>query len=212
MLKHSVVLISSCIVLIAFGICFTGCSSDKERDISESNQSVAEGPEADSQKPAPAVEEAEAEPENPSATVDAPVIEYKSTTSIAGKPDAGSGDKTPPVEVVLLSKLWKTPTKGAVLFTHQNHIKTLNISCSECHHIYEKGKNVWNEDMPVAKCETCHDEPTVKGERTLSPEAQKKNLKMAFHSNCQGCHKKTKKENPETKAPVKCSECHGKKE
>jgi len=212
MSKDSKWLMLSCIVLIAFVICFTGCSSKEEKDISESNPLVAEGPETDLQKPVSAVQKATAEEEKPSATVDALATEQKDTTSIGKEFKMDSGNKTPPVEVVLLSNLWKTHTKGAVVFTHQNHIKAHNISCRECHHVYEEGKNVWNEGMPIAKCETCHDEPTVKGERTLPPEAQKKNLKLAFHDNCQGCHKKTRKENPETKAPVKCSECHGKKE
>ena len=65
--------------------------------------------------------------------------------------------------------------------------------------------------MPVEKCEACHNELTVKGERKLALDVKKKNLKLAFHDNCRACHKELRKENPETKAPTKCSQCHEKK-
>jgi hypothetical protein len=65
--------------------------------------------------------------------------------------------------------------------------------------------------MPVQKCEACHDEPTHKGEKTLSKDLQKRNLKLAFHNNCRTCHRKAKKENPNTDAPTTCGKWHEKK-
>ena len=95
------------------------------------------------------------------------------------------------------------------VFKHDEHNETAEIEeCNECHHIYEDGKNTWKDGMAVARCGECHDEPTIKSETKLPPEDQKKNLKLAFHNNCRACHKALKKENPETKAPVTCKQCH----
>jgi len=112
--------------------------------------------------------------------------------------------------ITIYAKLFKKHTKGPVKLTHDKHSKDYKIACNECHHVYENGKNVWKEGKDVDKCEVCHNEPTVKREKTLPPDLQKKNLKMAFHNNCRACHKKIKKENPAIKAPTKCNECHKK--
>ncbi len=127
------------------------------------------------------------------------------------KCEKGAAAQTPPANMELYSPLWKTHKKSAVEFQHEKHYKDYKIPCNECHHIYKDGKNVWKEGMEVKKCEECHNEPTIKGEKRLSPELQKKNLKLAFHNNCIGCHKKVKKENPKTKAPTTCSKCHPRK-
>ncbi|NLI80541.1 MAG: cytochrome c3 family protein [Deltaproteobacteria bacterium] len=111
-------------------------------------------------------------------------------------------------EFEIKSALWPTPTKAAVKFTHKKHSEDYKIACTECHHVVKDGKNVWKEGDPVEKCEKCHNEPTVQGEKKLPPEQQKLNLKLAFHNNCQECHKKHKKEKPDTTAPVTCAQCH----
>lgn len=111
-------------------------------------------------------------------------------------------------EIVIKSALWPTPTKAAVAFTHKKHAVDYKIACADCHHKFEAGKNVWKEGDAVDKCEVCHNEPTVQGEKKLPPEQQKLNLKLAFHENCQGCHQKLKKEKPDTTAPVTCTGCH----
>ncbi len=212
MSKHSILSILLLVMVMAFAFCWVGCSSEEEEDTTASTTPAAEGPETDLQKPVPAVEKTKTEPEKVSPAVEEPETEQKSTAAIEKDPDEPSGDKPPQAEIVLLSKLWETHTRGAVKLTHENHIKVHKIRCSECHHVYEDGKNVWEEGMPAAKCETCHNELTVKGEKKLPPDDQKKNLKLAFHNNCRGCHKEVKKENPETKAPLKCSQCHEKKQ
>jgi len=89
-------------------------------------------------------------------------------------------------EMVIKSALWPTPTKAAVPFTHKKHSVDYKIACTDCHHKFEGGKNVWKEGDAVDKCEVCHNEPTVQGEKKLPPEQQKLNLKLAFHENCQG--------------------------
>ncbi|NSW85166.1 MAG: cytochrome c3 family protein [Syntrophobacteraceae bacterium] len=116
-------------------------------------------------------------------------------------------DKGPDV-MSIKAGLWPTPTKAPVEFTHKKHYEDHKIACADCHHVYKDGKNVWKEGDPVEKCEKCHTEPTIQGEKKLPPDQQKLNLKIAFHDNCQGCHQKLKKENPETKAPVTCAQCH----
>ena len=117
-----------------------------------------------------------------------------------------TGDATK--EMIIVSSLFKTHTKGEVRFTHERHAKDYNIACDECHHVYKDGKNVWQQGMPVEKCQDCHDEATVKGEKKLAPDVQKRNLKLAFHKNCVTCHRNVKKENPETTAPTTCTTCH----
>ena len=124
---------------------------------------------------------------------------------------ARSTGQTPPAEIVILSGLWKTHTRGPVRLSHEKHIRIHKINCDECHHIFKDGKNTWKKGMAVAKCETCHNEPTIKGVKKLPPDLQKKNLKLAFHNTCLGCHRQVKGKTPETKAPVKCAQCHAKK-
>jgi hypothetical protein len=194
-------------VVTAFLICCAGCSPEGEKGPAVNDGTVTEGSEAGSKETVPAADTAKTEPEK----APSPETAKESTATMTETLDLESADNVLPKEVVLLSQLWKTHTRGAVKLTHENHIKTQKISCRECHHIYKDGKNIWDESMQATKCETCHDELTVKGENKLPPDVQKKNLKLAFHNNCRGCHKKIKTENPETKAPLKCSECHEKK-
>jgi len=115
-------------------------------------------------------------------------------------------------EFEIKSELWKEHTKPAVPFTHLKHADDYGIACNECHHVFEGGKNVWEEGDDVQKCEECHNEPTIKGEKKLPEAQQKLNLKLAFHNNCTGCHKAHKKENKDTTAPITCTQCHPKAE
>jgi hypothetical protein len=110
--------------------------------------------------------------------------------------------------ITIKAALWPTPTKAPVEFTHKKHAEDYKIACADCHHKFEGGKNVWKEGDPVQKCEACHTEPTIQGEKKLPPDQQKLNLKLAFHDNCVGCHQKLKKDKPDTKAPVTCTGCH----
>jgi hypothetical protein len=102
----------------------------------------------------------------------------------------------PPQTVVL-----KGPTKPAVDFNHKKHAETLKIACTECHHKYVNGKNVWKQGDPVQKCDACH---TL----NAAPGAKPMGLKEALHKNCIDCHKKEKAAGK--KAPTMCNECHKK--
>jgi len=114
--------------------------------------------------------------------------------------------------ITIYADLFTTHTKGPVEFPHDKHNKKFNVACNECHHVYENGKNIWNKEAKPEKCEVCHNEPTVKKEKSLPPDLQKKNLKLAFHNKCLGCHRKRKAENPELNPPTTCSGCHKKAE
>jgi hypothetical protein len=127
-------------------------------------------------------------------------------TTPAEDPKAASSET-----ITIYAQLFNKHTKGPVKFTHDKHGKDYKITCNECHHVYNNGTNVWKEGMDVEKCEICHNEPTVKKEKTLPLDVQKKNLKLAFHNNCKACHRKIKNEKPASKAPTTCSGCHEKK-
>ena len=78
-------------------------------------------------------------------------------------------------------------------FLHGTHVDRQKIACNICHH---KDKDPQN---PKA-CTTCHEAKEAKGG---APAA-----KDAFHTMCQGCHKKAVAKG--VSAPAKCNECHKK--
>jgi hypothetical protein len=110
------------------------------------------------------------------------------------------------------SKLFPKHKKSIVTFTHKKHNVDYKIPCTDCHHVYKDGKNVFKEGDPVQKCDECHSEakaPKAKeGEPKLSKEEKiKKYYYSAIHENCGGCHKALKKEAKPT-GPTTCKECH----
>lgn len=115
-----------------------------------------------------------------------------------------------PDTISIKPALWSELTKGPVEFSHKKHNVDYKLACTECHHKYENGTNVWKQGDPVDKCEKCHTEPTITGEKKLTADQQKLNLKLAFHNNCIECHKTYKKDHPDTTAPVVCAKCHPK--
>ncbi len=125
---------------------------------------------------------------------------------------SGAAEQKAPEVMEIQAKLWKTHTKGPVKFEHKKHAEEYKIKCENCHHVYENGKNVWKEGDKVQKCMECHNEPTIKGEKKLPEDKQKLNLKLAFHNNCQGCHRDLKKKDKEkySKIPTTCIKCHTK--
>jgi hypothetical protein len=135
------------------------------------------------------------------------VLMFASTVALV----VGAADKQQaPDSITIQSTLWPQVTKGPVTLNHKKHNEELKVACAECHHAYQDGKNVWKEGDPVKKCQECHNEPTIQMEKKLPPDQQKLNLKIAFHTNCQECHKKFKKDHAESKIPVTCAGCHPK--
>jgi hypothetical protein len=108
-----------------------------------------------------------------------------------------------PDELKIKSDAFTKYKKGAVQFTHKKHSVDYKIACAECHHVYKEGKNVFKEGDPVQKCSACHDAVKSKG--------KVKKLMLAYHRNCQGCHKQLEKAGKKTGPTRKCNDCHEKK-
>jgi hypothetical protein len=108
-----------------------------------------------------------------------------------------------PDEFSIKSDAFPKFKKGAVRFSHKKHTIDYKIACNECHHVYKDGKNVYKEGDPVQKCSACHD--PVKSEGAV------KKLMLAYHRNCQGCHKELIKAGKNTGPTTKCNDCHEKK-
>ena len=108
-----------------------------------------------------------------------------------------------PDEICVYSDAFKTHKKGLVKLTHKKHTVDYKVACTECHHVYEGGKNIHKEGDPVQKCAACHDPVQSKG--------KVKKLMLAYHKNCQGCHKTLKKAGKATGPTTKCNDCHAKK-
>jgi hypothetical protein len=88
--------------------------------------------------------------------------------------------------------------RPGVHFKHALHIE--GLECLDCHHRYEKGKNVLDEgeleeNAPNVKCISCH-----KDSDSISP-------KNAFHRQCMGCHMSIRKQGRHS-GPELCGECH----
>jgi len=202
MTNSRIIFVLSCLITMSIILCGTGCTPDEKNEyVNNENAQI----------PDPAQEQPKIQTEKTAPPAEIPDTVPEGKINKTAESDVESEGKMPPAELVLISDLWEKHTKGAPILTHEKHIEVHKIECNECHHVYEGGENLWKEGMPVDKCEKCHNEPTIKGEKKLPPDVQKKNLKLAFHGNCKGCHKKVKKENPETTAPVTCKQCHPKK-
>ena len=104
-----------------------------------------------------------------------------------------------PDEITIENQGYKSDKKGGVKFSHKKHNADYKVTCAECHHDYQGGKNVWKEGDTVKKCGDCHDPEAKKGKVDK--------LQNAYHKNCKNCHKEKGE-----KAPFKkCNDCHEKK-
>jgi hypothetical protein len=109
-----------------------------------------------------------------------------------------------PEEIVIENESYKSDKKGPVRFSHLDHSESYDVACTECHHDYQDGKNVWKEGAPIKKCFVCHN--------PLKSEEKVKKLKLAFHRNCKNCHKDLAKKGISKDAPYKkCNDCHEKR-
>jgi hypothetical protein len=138
-----------------------------------------------------------------------------------------AADQEVPKILTMNSKVYKGAGLQKMIhlpFSHQKHSdkteqKGYNIACSECHHRYEEGKNLWKEGDKVEKCEVCHKEPgPTKEEKKAARKDKEKQRELikkyhysAVHSNCLKCHKDMKKSGAEKFGPVGCTKgCHNK--
>jgi len=90
--------------------------------------------------------------------------------------------------------------RASAFFTHDSHMESLD--CKDCHHRFENGKNVIEEDeidgSDAMRCRTCHNEDS-------SIDA-----KQAFHRQCITCHRAYKNEG-KASGPRTCGTCHPQK-
>ena len=108
-----------------------------------------------------------------------------------------------PDDVTIENKGYKSDKKGPVKLSHKKHSADYKVACTECHHEYKDGKNVWKEGQPVKKCSACHS--------PLKTEGKVKKLQNAYHNNCKNCHKELVTAKKSDKAPFKkCTDCHQK--
>ena len=107
-----------------------------------------------------------------------------------------------PETLTLMSPALQTRERPPVSFPHGRHMEG-DLSCKDCHHRYEQGKNVLDESdlepgKPGIRCQECHG-PRGRG-----------SLQEVFHRQCLGCHQKMAKEGRKN-VPRYCGECHVKK-
>jgi cytochrome c553 len=113
---------------------------------------------------------------------------------------ANAATTAPDKDIVIHSSdVFTAPKQTPVTFSHAKH---KDAKCTDCHHEYKDGKNVWKEGQEVKKCSACH---------KLKDEGKVVKLEKAYHNLCQNCHKALKKENKKT-GPTACAKCHPKKE
>lgn len=118
-----------------------------------------------------------------------------------------ANNNSPPANVVINNTGYAKDRKTPVRFSHERHVKEHNIACTQCHHVYKDGKNVWKQGEPVKKCIECHN--------PVKKEGRKMRLMRAYHKNCMGCHRKLAKEGKISRSKYKklrkCSTCHVRK-
>ena len=91
-------------------------------------------------------------------------------------------------------------SRPAVYFPHEIHMET--YECLDCHHDYQSGENVLDEDDLEedgnARCAACHLKSASIG------------LKSAYHRQCMGCHRLVNQQDG-ARLPITCGDCHPRK-
>ena len=129
------------------------------------------------------------------------LVASTSITIIAANFLPASDEQEMPENIVLDQEMCGKNRRSPVEFSHLSHAEDYGLSCDECHHDYVDGENIWKEEDWINKCIECHDPCESDGEV--------KKLKIAFHKNCIGCHRKIKSEWGSTDAPFRaCKDCH----
>ena len=170
-----------CIICIAFFL--EGCGGREEQPEKALSESAEFNMEGGQKERAPREEP----PKIPQSVASPPLKEAE--PAITGIND----------EIVIENQGYTSDKKGPVRFGHKRHYELYKITCNECHHLYQDGKNIWKEGSPVDKCIACHD-PTKDQDNVMK-------LQSAYHNNCKNCHKEISEETD--KAPYKkCSGCH----
>jgi hypothetical protein len=95
-------------------------------------------------------------------------------------------------------KVFNSPSRPPVRFTHAGHQWLEGVTCLTCHHSYKNGENVLtaadlDAKNPAIACASCHTTPRA--------------LQAAFHVSCITCHDAEKRKGRIT-GPRTCGECH----
>lgn len=106
---------------------------------------------------------------------------------------------TPPETATINNDGYKSDKKGPVELSHAKHANEYDAACTDCHHEYKDGNNVWKEGDAVKKCISCHD-PNKTQDKAAKAQT-------AYHNNCKDCHKESGKD---TAPKSKCNDCHAK--
>jgi len=113
---------------------------------------------------------------------------------------AYAASKVPEQDITIhTTEVFTKPKQSPVVFSHTKHKE---VKCTDCHHEFKDGKNVWQEGQEVKKCGACH---------KLETQDNVSKLEKAYHDKCVNCHKKLKEEKKPT-GPTACTKCHPKKE
>jgi DNA-directed RNA polymerase subunit RPC12/RpoP len=92
---------------------------------------------------------------------------------------------------------YQDKSRTPVYFSHETHMET--FECLGCHHDFQNGENVLDEDAldedGSARCAACHS-------KGASIE-----LRTAYHRQCMGCHRHVNKQEA-ARLPITCGDCH----
>ncbi len=92
---------------------------------------------------------------------------------------------------------FENQTRPPVVFFHDTHNENAAIEeCNACHHMFEDGKRLDDDDSIGMECSECH---CSKMKDSMA------DLIRVYHLQCGGCHLKQKT------GPVMCGECHRKR-
>jgi len=111
-----------------------------------------------------------------------------------------------PEEIIINNtNVFEQKQRAPVPFPHGLHM-TGNLSCKDCHHVYQNGKNVLDESELTdgnqnIRCSHCH---------ALKSAGGRYGLMDAFHLQCMGCHGRIARKGQKS-GPRLCGQCHPRK-
>ncbi len=105
-----------------------------------------------------------------------------------------------PDVIIIDNEGYEKDIKGPSRFEHLKHARDYGISCWECHHDYDDGKNMWKPWDETGSCTDCH-LPDMDMDAIVK-------LQDAYHMKCKTCHEEKKIFGSERLAYSKCVVCH----
>ena len=121
----------------------------------------------------------------------------------------GIGHSESQVPLVLKYELSFNPStysSHSVTFAHATHAMKYKITCIQCHHTLEQGAMAVEET-----CTDCHTNTEMRSfpqAESIPEDERMEYYFLAIHDQCINCHKKVRKSDEGTTAPVGCWRCH----